>query len=458
MSAREKTSRKSNACEPRARELAIQAGIDPDSRIVKPGSPRGMPAWCGFIDQATAEYKAKELVAASQYINQLSQPTEYQNSPLRVFGEHEAQTIEQMRNCMKVGNVVAGVICADGHLGYAQPVGGVIAYENQVSISGCGFDIGCGCMGAKLDIKYKDIIHQVPEIAKSIAKIISFGIGRKNEETVDHPLFDDHDAWRTSGMEYYKSTARRQLGTVGSGNHYVDLLCDEQGFVWIGVHFGSRGLGHSTASKYLELAGGKDGIHVAPAIVDTFSEVGMRYLIGMELAGTYACAGRNWVVERVRQIIGGTITDTVHNHHNYAWNEPHTINGEIKSLMVVRKGATPLFPGQRGFVGGSMGDNAVIIQCKLPLDNNTLNSTIHGAGRVFGRMAAKRKFTREQMHAWLRERQVTLIGGDLDESPMAYRRLADVLTYHANSIDIVHQLQPFVVVMAGSDEYDPFKD
>jgi tRNA-splicing ligase RtcB len=183
--------------------------------------------------------------------------------------------------------------------------------------------------------------------------------------------------------------------------------------------------------------------------------MGRGYLAGIELGGRYAYAGREWVVERVRQIIGGNVTDMVHNHHNYAWRETH--GG--RDLWVVRKGATPAFPGQRGFVGGSMGDDAVILE---GVDSEeakaSLYSTVHGAGRLFGRNEAKRRFTKAQMDAWLQKRGVTLIGADLDESPMAYRRLPDVLAEHAGSVKVLHTLTPFAVVMAGEGEFDPWKD
>ena len=275
-----------------------------------------------------------------------------------MFGEHEDGTLAQMRNCMAVGNVVAGTICADGHPGYAQPIGGVIGYEGQISISGVGFDIGCGNMAIRLDTPYAAIKDRVGEIIRDVAKVISFGVGRKNEERVEHALFDDGEAWRASDMEAYRPKAAGQLGTVGSGNHYVDLLHDAEGLVWIGVHFGSRGLGHTSATRYLKAAGGKDGMNVPPAVIDEASELGQRYIAAMELAGRYAYAGREWVCERVRKIVGGAETDRVHNHHNYAWRERHN----DRDLWVVRKGATPAFPGQRGFVGGSMGDDAVIVE------------------------------------------------------------------------------------------------
>jgi tRNA-splicing ligase RtcB (3'-phosphate/5'-hydroxy nucleic acid ligase) len=187
-------------------------------------------------------------------------------------------------------------------------------------------------------------------------------------------------------------------------------------------------------------------MNVPPAVIDD------RYIAAMELAGRYAYAGREWVVERVR---GGAVTDSVHNHHNYAWRETH--GG--RELWVVRKGATPAFPGQRGFVGGSMGDDAVIIEgVDTAQARASLYSTIHGAGRLFGRREAKRRFMREEMDAWLKARGVTLIGADLDESPMAYRRLPQVLAHHAGTVKVLHTLRPFAVAMAGEGEFDPFSD
>ncbi|MBR0754030.1 RtcB family protein [Bradyrhizobium jicamae] len=445
---------RSDPYQTRARELAIEAGLDPDARIDRPGQ-RPMPTWCLFRDAARKEKLARDMEAVAADVAIKPQGAAYQNSPLKIFGKHEDATVAQMRNCMSVGNVVAGVICADGHLGYAQPVGGVIAYEKQISISGVGFDIGCGNMAVRLDTPFSQIEGKVGTIIRDVHQAISFGIGRTNEERVEHDLFDDADAWRESDMEAYRNKATAQLGTVGSGNHYVDLMRDEAGLVWIGVHFGSRGLGHTSATRYLKAAGGKDGMNVPPAVIDEDSEIGRRYIAAMQLAGRYSYAGREWVVERVRKIIGGAVTDMVHNHHNYAWRENH--GG--KDLWVVRKGATPAFPGQRGFIGGSMGDDAVIVEgIDSEAAKASLYSTVHGAGRLFGRKEAKRRFTRAEMDAWLASRGVTLIGADLDESPMAYRRLPEVIAEHAGTIKVQHTLRPFAVVMAGGNEFDPFKD
>ncbi len=167
------------------------------------------------------------------------------------------------------------------------------------------------------------------------------------------------------------------------------------------MHFGSRGLGHTSAKRYLKAAGGQDGMDVPPAVVSEDSEIGRRCIAAMQLAGRYSYAGREWIVERVRRIIGGTRTDKVHNHHNYAWRETH----DGRDLWVVRKGATPAFPGQRGFVGGSMGYDAVIVEgVGGPQARAALYSTVHGAGRLLSRTRGKQVFTYAQMDAWLRER------------------------------------------------------
>src|SRR3979490_933233 len=159
----------------RARALAVEAGLDPDAKIDRPGQ-RPMPTWCTFRDAARKEQVAVGNAAVAAVLP--PQAPQFQNSPLKVFGNHDEGTLAQMRNCMGVGNVVAGVICADGHLGYAQPVGGVIAYEKQISISGVGFDIGCGNMAVRLDTPFAAIADRIAPILADVRKVISFGVGR----------------------------------------------------------------------------------------------------------------------------------------------------------------------------------------------------------------------------------------------------------------------------------------
>lgn len=393
-----------------------------------------------------------------------------------IIGEHDTDTIRQLERCLATGAVRAA-LCADGHLGYAQPVGGVVAYENAISISGVGFDIGCGNLAVRTDVRATDMRpRDWARIADDIASTISFGVGRSNAERVDHALFEDDDAWSIPFVDSLKPMAQDQLGTVGSGNHYVDIFVSDDGEVWVGVHFGSRGLGHRIATHYLHAAGGSDGMHVDPAVVPLGTTLADDYVAAMSLAGRYAHAGREWVVEAVTGMLGAKVLDRVHNHHNFAWMEEH--GGQ--RLWVVRKGATPAFPGQRSFVGGSMGDISVILRgVESDLSRELLYSTVHGAGRVMSRRAAagKTRWKRDpksgrkemvrltpgrvderEMRRSIASKGIELRGGGPDESPKVYRRLQRVLDAHAGSIEIEHVLHPRVVCMAGATEWDPYRD
>src|SRR5688572_27883929 len=187
---RKKTMTRPDPYQARARELAREAGLDPDARVERPGQ-RSMPVWCTFRDAARKEQLAREAAKTAASIAAVpTQAAEFKNAPLKVFGEHDAATIAQMKNCMALGNVVGGVICADGQFGYAQPAYGVIAYEKQISISGVGFDICCGNMAVRFTTPYTDITYRVGPIIKDVARTISFGIGRSTEERAEHALFD----------------------------------------------------------------------------------------------------------------------------------------------------------------------------------------------------------------------------------------------------------------------------
>lgn len=394
-----------------------------------------------------------------------AQEAQFSNSPLVTFGEPDDRTMQQIHTCMAVGNVVGGALCGDAHVGYAQPVGGVVAYEDMISISGVGFDIACGNMAVRTNIPFSAVKDRVPTLLRDISRRVSFGLGRINNKVqVEHPLFDDIELWRDAEVEHLRQLAESQILTCGSSNHYVDLMRDvsEEGnpdeqAVWIGVHFGSRGLGFKSTTHYLKLAGGKEGMFIAPTILRTTSELGQRYIKAMQLSGEYAYANRAAVIHEIRKILGAKELEVVHNHHNFAWEEEH--NG--RKLWVVRKGATPAFPGQRGFVGGSMGDDAVIIEgVDSERSRAAFYSTIHGAGRVMSRKQAHQSFTRHQMQEWLNGRGVTLLGGDVDESPMSYRRLDDVLKFHEGTIKVISRLRPFGVLMAGRDDRsrDPYHE
>ena len=396
-----------------------------------------------------------------------------------IFGTHDEKTLDQLRDVASRAEHAA--LMADGHVGYVMPIGGVAAYRNKVSVVGVGFDIACGNAAIRTDLNVGQFDRAGWEqVANEIAATVSFGVGRRNEADdapVDHPLFDS-DAWNLLAPDVRRGLmvkARQQLGTVGSGNHYVDVFSDERGAVWVGVHFGSRGLGHTIASGFLALSQNKKWGERAPereALLDIDTPLGHDYWQLMSLAGEYAYAGREWVARKVVSLLGGRELELVHNHHNFAWKEEHF--GE--ELIVVRKGATPAFPGQKGFVGGSMGDDSVVLQGIDASDGTAakaLYSTVHGAGRVMSRTEARGK-TRgwgpkkrivapgkvswDMVAQWLGPRGVILRGGGLDEAPHAYRRLPDVLGAQGDTVRLVHTLRPIIVAMAGENEFDPYKD
>jgi tRNA-splicing ligase RtcB len=318
-----------------------------------------------------------------------------------------------------------------------------------------------------------------------IAERVPFGVGQGTGYS-DHPVLDEirEAAWAPQRAMLDK--AAKQLGSVGGGNHYVDLFLDEQGRVWVGVHFGSRGLGHLTASAFF----GEAGMDAPPKLIRAASAEGEDYLAAMTLAGNYAHAGRDVVVSRVLGILGAQALDEIHNHHNYIWREEH--GGE--EWWVVRKGATPAFPGQRGFVGATMAGTSVILEGIEHQDGaDAFWSTVHDAGRAMSRTRAAGKerkrwtctnrdcdwvqppnshkpdacptcgtttFTKRWVKQvegeidWpaalesLRAQGVELRGGAADEAPGAYKDLREVLAHHAGTVRILHELQPVGVAMA----------
>lgn len=404
-------------------------------------------------------------------------PYETETVPM-IFGTHDENTLEQFRAVAE--HAERAVLCADGHRGYVMPVGGVAAYVNAVSVPGVGPDIACGNAAIRTDAHLADFTRvQLSALADRINQVISFGIGRTNlgdDAPTDDPLFDS-PAWSllptAQNSTDLKDKARRQLGTVGGGNHYVDVFADEQDRIWVGVHFGSRGLGFTIGQGFWALGqdlpwGKKPREEDVRFALD--EPLGHAYWGLMQLAGEYAYAGREWVTRKVVQLMGAQELDLVHNHHNFAWKEVH--NGQ--EYVVVRKGATPAWPGQRGFVGGSMGDNAVILEGVAGAASDAaLHSTVHGAGRVMSRTAARGKVkgwgrnakiiapglvSQSMLDSWMLAKGVLRRGGGLDEAPQVYRRLPEVLAAHGDTINILHTLRPLIAVMAAPDVEDPFKD
>jgi tRNA-splicing ligase RtcB len=431
-------------------------------------------------------------------------------STIKTFGSVDQRSLQQLERCMEAGDAQFGVLCADHHPGYSQPIGGGIAYEGYVSPSGVGYDIGCGNKAVLTELRAGDLetLGGVERIMQEITRRISFGMGVPAQERTDHPVLELVRRAEFTPQRKLARLAESQLGTVGSGNHYVNLMADEDERVWIGVHFGSRGFGHKTASGFLALAQGlpfeghaREGeMDSPPVLFDVDSELGRSYVAAMQLAGEYAYAGRDAVVGKVLEILGAEAEHEVHNHHNFAWREEH----RGRHYWVIRKGCTPARPGQEGFVGGTMGDESVILEgVESATSAEALYSTVHGAGRVMSRTQAAGRIRRRKrwacrnrdcdrvfdrpgvcpdhagaglrkiwvtqqlkpgvvdwpaVQARLRSQGIVLVGGGADEAPEVYKRLPEVLAAHAGSVRVKHRLRPLGVAMAGRDVYDPYKD
>ena len=440
---------------------------------------------------------------------------------IKTFGPVDERSLKQLERCMAAGEADYGVLCADHHPGYSQPIGGAVAYEGYVSPSGVGYDIGCGNKAVQTGLVRADLddLGGVELIMREITRRVSFGMGVPARERVDHEVLDKIRTAEYVPQRKLAGLAESQLGTVGSGNHYVNLMEDEEGHVWVGVHFGSRGFGHKTASGFLALAQGlafdaratEGEMDSPPVLLEVGTELGESYIAAMQLAGEYAYAGRDVVVAKVLEILSADAVHEVHNHHNFAWREEHL----GRAYWVIRKGCTPARPGQEGFVGGSMGDESVILEgVESGEAEESLFSTVHGAGRVMSRTRAAGRVRRRKrwacsdrdcdrvfdidgvssqnpapkrgvcpdhpdarlMKVWveeqlkpgvvdwpavqarLREQGIVLVGGGADEAPEVYKRLPDVLDAHAGSIRVKHRLRPLGVAMAGRDVRDPYKD
>ena len=393
---------------------------------------------------------------------------------IKAFGPVDERARQQLERCAT--NAVHAVLCADHHPGYSQPIGGAIAYENFISPSGVGYDIGCGNKAVRTNLRASEV--DVAKVMDEIVSQIGFGVGRPNPEPVEHPVLDKIKGAEFKPQRTLIELAAAQLGTVGAGNHYVDLFEDESGWLWVGVHFGSRGFGHRTASGFLALARGlafdakapEGDMDAPPTLLNTNTPLGEDYIEAMTLAGEYAYAGRDVVVDKVLQILGAKAEESVHNHHNYAWREKHF----GADLWVVRKGCTPAFPGQKGFVGSTMGDNSVILEGTDSEEaKEAMHSTVHGAGRVMSRTQAAGKTrwikgvpTRIStgLVDWPKVRQqikakgIELRGGAPDEAPEVYKSLEEVLAHHGDTVKVLHKLRPIGVAMAGEDIIDPYKD
>lgn len=380
-------------------------------------------------------------------------------APWRRFGEInlEDSAVRQMEDACWLPNAVRGALMPDAHTGYGLPIGGVLALKGAVAPYAVGVDIACRMRLTVTDLPLTQLKDKRDGLITALETQTRFGIGAAFEgsDKRSHEVMDE-DWVFCKVIKDNKDKAFKQLGSSGGGNHFVEfgeltlpeaaLGLDAGTYLALLSHSGSRGTGESVALHYSKLAqsllpGLPDNLRNL-AWLDLDSEAGREYWAAMNLMGRYASANHELIHAHILKDLGAQALTFVENHHNFAWEEEH--DGE--PVIVHRKGATPASPGILGIVPGSMGAPGFIVQGKGQA--GSLNSCSHGAGRLMSRTAAIKKFNEQDVRQYLRERNVHLISGGLDEAPMAYKDINAVMAAQADLVDILARFDPRIVKMA----------
>lgn len=391
--------------------------------------------------------------------------------PYQIWGEQyiDSESLAQMNAAMRLPVSVAGALMPDAHVGYGLPIGGVLATDNAVIPYAVGVDIACRMRLSIFEVSPHVLGQQTARFIKALKEYTLFGAGKewRGSDRADHEVLDD-SAWdATPLLRSLKDTAYNQLGTSGSGNHFVEwgafeLIHDNTQlelkagqYLALLSHSGSRGAGYKIANHYSQLAMklhpelDKQVRHLAWLGLE--SHEGQEYWLSMELAGRYASANHYVIHQRVAKAAGLKPAAVVENHHNFAWKEkipaPRGSVDAEREVIVHRKGATPAGNGVLGVIPGSMGDAGYVVRGRGTAA--ALNSAAHGAGRQLSRKAALNSITKTERDRYIKERGVTLIGGDLDESPQAYKDIEAVMTAQTDLVEIVGKFLPRIVRMDG---------
>src|SRR5437899_8999630 len=369
--------------------------------------------------------------------------------PYKVWGNEyiEAESRAQMDAAMRLPISVAGALMPDAHVGYGLPIGGVLATSDAVIPYAVGVDIACRMKLTVLALPVKALADDQPRLTRALERETRFGIGASFQSRRQHGVMDAD--WRvTSVTSTLKDRAWAQLGTSGSGNHFVEfgrltVLDDAAGlsrgeYLALLSHSGSRGTGAQIAQHYSRLARElhpelpQELSHLA--WLDLSTEAGQEYWAGMELMGRYAAANHALIHAYIARALGVELRLDVENHHNFAWRERHGLpDGSEAEVIVHRKGATPAGSGVLGVIPGSMGTPGYVVRGKGVAAS--LNSAAHGAGRRMSRTKAKETFTWDVAQRFLRERGVTLLSAGLDEVPMAYKDIDQVMAAQCDLVE-----------------------
>lgn len=414
-----------------------------------------------FTEDGALAPLALALLAEAQQAADAPMPLKETAGDFVIYGaEHiEEGARNQMEIAMRLPVTVGGALMPDAHQGYGLPIGGVLATKNAVIPYGVGVDIGCRMALSVFDIPEDHFFDHRSTYKRELIAHTAFGAGNgfKGSHRAYHQVLDRKEFGLTNFLRNLKDKAFDQLGSSGGGNHFVEwgIISFEADDLALGVakgrylalltHSGSRGLGATIAGYYTKVA--KEQCKLPPyaanlAYLDLDTGAGQEYWAAMNLAGDYASACHEVIHRKLTKAIGAAVLAKVENHHNFAWKE--TWNGE--DVIVHRKGATPAGAGVMGIIPGSMTAPGFLVRGKG--DPASLNSASHGAGRQMSRTQATKTVSKADMRALLQEKGVTLIGGGLDEAPMAYKDIHQVMAAQSDLVEVVAKFTPKMVRMA----------
>ena len=380
-------------------------------------------------------------------------------APWRQWGEGlEAEAVKQMANACALPVAVAGALMPDAHVGYGLPIGGVLATENAVIPYAVGVDIACRMKLTVYDRKANTLAGQRDRLANLIESETRFGMGCEFKQRREHDVMDED--WSVSPVtNRLRDKAWSQLGTSGSGNHFVefgaftveqnDLGLEPGEYLALLTHSGSRGTGAQVCDFYSKRAMArhehlpKELKHLAWLSLDDAD--GQEYWAAMHLMGRYAAANHALIHKHIAKKLGAHVILDIENHHNFAWKETHVVNGESREVIVHRKGATPAGAGVLGIIPGSMASPGYVVRGKGSPES--LNSAAHGAGRVMSRTKAMQSFTWSATKKLLAERGVELLSAGLDEVPGVYKDIHAVMAAQTDLVEVLGQFDPKLVKM-----------
>ncbi|WP_256003541.1 RtcB family protein [Pedobacter deserti] len=377
--------------------------------------------------------------------------------------EHiESGALAQMRTAINLPIAVAGALMPDAHQGYGLPIGGVLATAaNTIIPFAVGVDIACRMCLSIYDLPAEAVDTEKDKLKRILVNNTYFGMGCTTKSYFDSSLFDKKTWNETKVIRSLKDKAYAQLGTSGTGNHFVEWgeLTIAEGaleeipagrYLALLSHSGSRGFGGSVADHYSKLAMSKtklpgDAKHLAWLSLD--EEEGQEYWIAMNLAGEYASANHYEIHNKIARDLGVKPIAMIENHHNFAWKEQLADRTEV---MVHRKGATPAGEGVLGIIPGSMSTPGFLVRGKGNAES--INSASHGAGRLMSRRAAFKTLDRKVIAENLAEKRITLMGSDVDEAPMVYKDIHAVMAAQDDLVEILARFEPRIVRMANPKE------